>query len=461
MGMATEGTMTKTPMDSDSFLSNLRKSGLVSTQRLAAALDNVPLNGHGKTVARALVQKGLLTKFQAELLLVGRNTGFVLGQYRILDLLGQGGMGRVFKAEHIAMGRTVALKVLAPQHTKTEKARALFIREVQAAAKLMHPNIVTAHDANDIDGRHYLVMEYIDGPNLDQLVRERGTLTVGLACDIIRQAASGLQHAYEQGMVHRDIKPSNIILQRTGSTLSSGYLVKIVDFGLACLVDALEDDDVAGAGANNVVVGTPDYLSPEQATNLRMVDIRSDLYSLGCTFYFLLTGQVPFPDGSPLEKLNRHTGEEPVPVEQLRPDIPQEVASIVRTLMAKHPGHRYQRPVELVLELMPLAAPVPCAWPAAKSPPAPSPGTDTVETAANTGAGPQAPAGAEEAPADNMTAVDALLQEDIMPMPQLETQPIPATGPHAGPRWTALTLAVLAGGALGAALMAALLSLLR
>jgi len=365
--------MTKTPMNSQSFLTNLRQSGLIPALQLDAALVDVPLNGRGKTVARTLVQNGLLTKFQAQLLLIGRTSGFVLGQYRILDLLGQGGMGRVFKAEHLTMGRTVALKVLAPRHTKTAKARELFMREVRAAAKLMHPNIVTAHDANEIDGRHYLVMEYIDGPNLNQLVRERGPLPVGLACDIVRQVASGLQYAYEQGMVHRDIKPPNVLLQRSGTALSSGYLVKIVDFGLALLVDASEGENGEGESgegdgmlptAKNVVVGTPDYLSPEQARNLRTVDVRSDLYSLGCTFYFLLTGQVPFPGGTPLEKLIRQTREEPAAVEQLRPDIPQEVASIVRCLMAKEPSHRYQSPAELVLELMPLAAPVPFAWPA-------------------------------------------------------------------------------------------------
>src|SRR5205814_1338081 len=148
-------------------------------------------------VARALVEQGQLTKFQAELLLAGRTTGFFLGQYRILEQIGQGGMGRVFKATHQAMNRTVAIKVLAPQHTKTEKARQLFQREVRAAGKLLHPNIVTAYDANENDGRLYLVMEYVDGPNLEQLVRDRGPLPVGLVCEIMRQAALGLQCAHE------------------------------------------------------------------------------------------------------------------------------------------------------------------------------------------------------------------------------------------------------------------------
>jgi serine/threonine protein kinase len=359
-------------MDRFTFLTNLRKSGLVPEEHLEAALERVPVTDRARSVARALVQDGLLTKFQAELLLVGRTNGFTLGQYRILDQLGEGGMGRVFKAEHLAMGRTVAIKVLAPQHTRTEKARALFLREVRAAGRLMHPNIVTAHDANHVNGRHYLVMEYIDGPNLDQLVADRGPLPVGLACDLMRQAAAGLQHAFEMGMVHRDIKPSNILLQRTGGSLSSGWLVKVLDFGLARLGDKGDKGEGTIVAAKNTVMGTPDYLSPEQARSLHMVDIRSDLYSLGCTFYFLLTGQVPFPGGDALEKLIRHTKEEPTALEQLRPDVPQPVADVVRCLMAKEPAHRYQTPVELVSELAPLAASGEPMWgpirPAARSP---------------------------------------------------------------------------------------------
>jgi serine/threonine protein kinase len=368
--------MTKMKMTSSKFLANLRQSGLVPEHDLTAALERVPATDRARTVARALVQVGLLTKFQAELLLIGRTSGFTLGQYRILDQLGQGGMGRVFKAEHVAMGRTVAIKVLAPQHTRTDKARQLFMREVRAAGRLMHPNIVTAHDANEVDGRHYLVMEYIDGPNLDQFVAERGPLPVGLACDIIRQAACGLEHAFEMGMVHRDIKPSNILLQRTGSTLSSGCVVKVLDFGLARLGDTAGRTGSTTELPNNTVMGTPDFLSPEQARSLHLVDIRSDLYSLGCTFYFLLAGKVPFPGGTTIEKLIRQTKDEPTALEQLRPDIPLEVADILRCLMAKEPANRYQTPAELVEALAPFAAPMPTFWGPNRIPP--SPNSDTV-----------------------------------------------------------------------------------
>lgn len=354
--------MTKTRMDSQTFLTHLRHSRLVPEHDLTNALERMPATERGRSVARGLVQLGLITKFQAELLLVGKTSGFSLGQYRIVDQLGQGGMGRVFKAEHMTMGRSVAIKVLAPQHTRTEKARQLFLREVRAAGRLMHPNIVTAHDANELEGRHYLVMEYIDGPNLEQLVHERGPLPVGLACDIIRQAATGLQYAFEMGMVHRDIKPSNILLQRTGQTLSSASLVKVVDFGLARLGDKVDNTDGTIVTQKNTVLGTPDYLSPEQARSLHLVDIRSDLYSLGCTFYFLVTGQVPFPGGTTVEKLIRHTKEEAPAVEQLRPDIPAQIADVIRCLMAKTPANRFQTPVELVAELAPWAAPMPANW---------------------------------------------------------------------------------------------------
>ena len=204
---------------------------------MAGVMGRLPETPRGRVVARALVEQGLLTKFQAELLLAGSTSGFLLGQYRILDQLGRGGMGRVFKAEHQTMNRVVALKVLSPHLLKTPKAQQMFQREVRAAARLVHPNIVTAYDANQIDDRYFLVMEFVDGPNLDQLVRERGPLPVGQACDFIRQAADGLQYAHELGMVHRDIKPANLLVQRSAGQPPTfdRACVKILDFGLARL----------------------------------------------------------------------------------------------------------------------------------------------------------------------------------------------------------------------------------
>jgi serine/threonine-protein kinase len=349
---------TTQPMDRPTFLANLRQSKLVSPEQMARVAPKLPTLNDGQAVARALINGGILTRFQAELLLANRVNGFFLGQYKILDQLGRGGMGRVFRAEHQTMSRVVAIKVLAAHLVKTPRAQQLFQREVRAAAKLVHPNIVTAFDANQIGERCYLVMEYVDGANVDELVRQRGPLPVGYACDFIKQAALGLQHAHELGMVHRDIKPANLLIQRPQSTTSNGYcILKVLDFGLARLASL----DTPGANRDsimaveNTVMGTPDYLSPEQARNLHDVDIRSDLYSLGCTFYFMLTGQVPFPGGTTLEKLVRHSTVEAPPVEELRADVSPQVAEIIRRLLAKLPAQRFQSPAELAAALAPFA----------------------------------------------------------------------------------------------------------
>src|SRR5713226_9511767 len=264
--------MPTTFMDRQTFLANLRQSGLVEPAELKAAVKRLPVTNRGRVVARTLVEWGLLTKFQAEMLLAGRTGGFLLGQYRILDQLGQGGMGRVFKAVHLTMNRIVALKVVTSQLVRTEQGRQLFMREVRAAARLMHPHIVTAYDANQIGDRHYMVMEFVDGPNLEQLVREHGPLPVGQACDFIRQVANGLQFALENHMVHRDIKPANLLVQRAaGSARDTQCVVKILDFGLARLHQRNPEDE---PGPNtiltkeNTVMGTPDFLSPEHARDV-------------------------------------------------------------------------------------------------------------------------------------------------------------------------------------------------
>lgn len=346
-------------IDRQAFLANLRQSGLVTGKQLNKVAPHLPPSNQGSAIAQVLVEKGLLTKFQAELLLNGRSTGFHLGQYRILDYLGRGGMGRVFKAEHQTMNRVVAIKVLAPQMVKTPKVQQLFQREVRAAAQLVHPNIVTAFDANQAGDRCYLVMEYVDGPNLEDLVRQHGPLSVGMASEFIRQVATGLQYAHEMGMVHRDIKPANILVQRAaGNSPSASCQVKILDFGLARLQGCGATKGPGGESIvteKNQVMGTPDYLSPEQARNLHNVDIRSDLYAVGCTFYFLLTGKVPFPGGNTLEKLVRHSTDEAIPLEQLRRDVPRPLLALIRKLMAKEPKDRYQAPMEVALAVAPYA----------------------------------------------------------------------------------------------------------
>jgi serine/threonine-protein kinase len=357
------------PVDGQAFLANVRQSGLLDSGRLAAVAGQVADRG-SRSVARALVQRGLLTRFQAERLLAGRVSGFILGQYRILDQLGRGGMGRVYKAEHTTMGRLVALKILSSRLVQTARAQELFLREVRAAGRVVHPNLVTAFDAGQFRNRFFLVLEFIDGPNLDQLVRQQGPLSVGLACDFIRQAALGLDHAHQLGLVHRDVKPSNLLVQRGNEKASGRSVIKISDFGLARLHEPdIHPDEALGTILTkaNMVMGTPDFLSPEQARNLHNVDLRSDLYSLGCTFYFLLTGQVPFPGGTTVEKVIRHTTEPPTPVTRLRPDVPLPVAAVVHRLLGKAPDDRYPSAAEVVNVLNPFARGGYTMWPTSQS----------------------------------------------------------------------------------------------
>ncbi len=346
--------MTPAQINRDAFLQTLQQSGLLSPADFDVTLERLGEIDKPRALARVLVDWGVLTKFQAELLLIGRARGFFLGPYKILDQLGQGGMGRVYKALHQTMNRIVALKVLAPQLVKTPKAQKLFQREVQAAAQLNHPNIVTAYDANEVGGRHYLAMEFVDGPTLEQLVREQGPLPVGMACEIIRQTGNGLQHAHDNDMIHRDIKPANMLIQPSKNLQS--FVVKILDFGLAHLNDPSMQDALPPIELKeNNVMGTPDFLSPEQAHNMHQVDIRADIYSLGCTFYFLLTGKLPFPGGNTFEKLLRHSKEDPIDIGELRPDLPVAVRAILKLMMAKNPEERYQTPETLASALLPHA----------------------------------------------------------------------------------------------------------
>ncbi len=351
--------------DRQTFLARLRQSNLLPLEDFARLAGQLPDTDKAALVARFLVERGALTRFQAEMLLAGRTSGFVLGQYRILDEIGRGGMGRVFKALHVTMHRPVAIKVLSSKFLKTERAHKLFQREVRAAAKLVHPNIVTAYDADLVGDRHYMVLEYVDGPNLERLVREHGPLSVGQACEFARQVATALQFASERHMVHRDIKPANLLVQSSGGQPPRGCTVKILDFGLARLHAPADDgspNESSILAEHNAVLGTPDYVSPEQAQNVHAADIRSDLYSLGCTLYYLLTGEPPFPGGTLLDKVARHTKEKAPAVDRKRPDVPPAISRLVERLLAKNPQERYQTPVDLAAALEPFAVDAPPPW---------------------------------------------------------------------------------------------------
>ncbi|MFM8274175.1 MAG: protein kinase domain-containing protein, partial [Gemmata sp.] len=285
-------------------------------------------------------------------------------RYRILGQLGAGGMGTVYKAEDLLMDRVVAIKVVSPHLTKRAATVTRFQKEIRAAAKLKDHRIVTAYDAGEAGGAHFLVMEFLEGLSLDRLVAKKGALPVAIACAFTRQVALGLQHAAESGMVHRDIKPQNLMVTRKGK-------VKILDFGLARFAHAEGDPDAdnlpggrvpfgagrasAGGVTNpNMLLGTPDYLSPEQARNSHDVDHRSDIYSLGCTLYFLLTGAPPFRTAATiLDKLLAHTNDEPAPVREARFEVPAGLADVLAKMMAKKPADRFQTAKEVADALHP------------------------------------------------------------------------------------------------------------
>lgn len=271
-------------------------------------------------------------------------------RYRVLGLIGRGGMGAVYKAEHRLMERPVALKVIRPELLESPAMVRRFEQEAKAAAKLSHPNVVAAYDADEAGGTHFLVMEFVEGTSLDKYVAQRGPLPVDEAIDYVRQAAQGLQHAWDHGMIHRDVKPHNLLRTPDGR-------VKVLDFGLAAFHSehpAHSQNTPAGS-----VVGTPDYIAPEQALDPRSADVRADLYSLGCTLYHLLTGRPPFPHGSALHKLMAHREQEPPPVTRDRPDVPLWVAVVLARLLEKDPARRYATPAELIDALDARAAPAP------------------------------------------------------------------------------------------------------
>jgi serine/threonine protein kinase len=307
-----------------------------------------------KEMARALVARDWLTPFQVNQIFLGKYAGLVLGSYLLLERLGEGGMGTVFKARHRTMDRIVAVKVIRKERLNHPEAVGRFRREIKVAAQLNHPNIVKAFDADEVGGTHLLVMEYVEGTDLAKLLKQQGRLPIPAACEYVRQAALGLQHAQECGLVHRDIKPLNLLI---ATPRNEPALVKILDMGLARIQPSEDGAEVSTfLTQEGAVMGSPDYIAPEQAMGAHNVDIRADLYSLGCTFYHMLAGQVPFPGGTLGAKLVRHKLEEPERIERLRPEVPPALAAIVHRLMAKRPEDRYQTPAEVAAVLGQLIA---------------------------------------------------------------------------------------------------------
>ena len=335
------------PATADELLDLTRKSGVLELARLDAyaqkLADDPPPDA--KALAARMVDDGLLSGFQADQLLQGRWKRFFIGKYKVLEKLGRGGMANVFLCEHKLMRRRVAVKVLPAVQGRDPAALERFYREARAVAAVDHPNLVRAYDIDQDENLHFLVMEFVDGVNLYDLVKRHGPLDPARAAHYVAGAAVGLQHAHEMGLVHRDIKPGNILVDRSG-------VVKVLDLGLALFFHP-EDDDQLTKKYEETVLGTADYLAPEQALDSHAVDIRADIYSLGGTLYYLLTGRPPFPEGSITQKLVAHQQREPVPILELRPDTPPELVAVYERMAKKDPAARYQTPAEVVTALEP------------------------------------------------------------------------------------------------------------
>lgn len=318
----------------DLFSQRVIESGLVSAQELEAVLTTLPEDkiGDVKHLATLLVRQRKLTRFQAREIYAARHKSLVLGNYVVTDKLGDGGMGVVVKARHRRMDRTVALKVLSPSLTKSEEAVQRFHREARAAAKLDHQNIVTAYDADECNGTHYLVMQYVEGADLAAIVQGHGPLDIFVALNCIEQAARGLEYAHTRGIIHRDIKPSNLLLDGDG-------MVRILDMGLARIESAeSETDQLTGTG---MIMGTVDFMAPEQAMATKAVDARADIYSLGATLWYLATGRPMYEAESMVKKLMAHQNAAIPSLHATCPDAVPELDAFFEKLVAKVPEDRY------------------------------------------------------------------------------------------------------------------------
>ncbi len=333
-----------------SFLKLLERSGIVADERLKSELANLSEKAAGRKVnvkelAGHLVDSGLITQWHTDKLLAGKYKGFFLGKFKLLGHLGSGGMSSVYLAQHKISEQLRAIKVLPRKKVADKSYLDRFYLEARAAASLNHPNVVRIYDICNDNNTHYMVMEYVKGQDLYELVKEKGALGLEEALRYCAQAADGLTHAHQRELVHRDIKPANLLKMPNGD-------VKILDLGLA-LVNQ-DDSESLTVLYNEKVMGTADYLSPEQAVNSHEVDLRADIYSLGCTLYFLLTGHPPFPDGTLAQRIAKHQTQEPADIRVSRPDCPESIVTICQMMMRKNADERYQTCAEVKNELMKL-----------------------------------------------------------------------------------------------------------
>ncbi len=410
----------------EQFVTLVRALPLSANQ--AAAAEAAFVASAPNELPKELIRREALTEFQVRYILAGRGADLTVGRYLLLSELGAGGMGTVFKARDTAMDRMVALKLIRDERLMNPAALARFQQEVRAAARLAHPNIVRAYDAGTANGKHFLVTELVIGHDLGHELARRGALPPGEACEFARQAAVGLQHAHEQGLTHRDIKPSNLLFS------TAERLVKVADFGLARMGDA----GSGGLTTDDTVIGTPDYIAPEQAISATAADIRSDLYSLGCTLYHFLTGHVPFPRDTAYAKLRAHEREEPPPLDDACHGLNPALVAVVQKLMAKHPTERFQTPLEVVDALIQF-----CPKPSSST------GAYRLASAASRSAPPPLPASAS-GPVVLPTPVPT-----AEPIPEAYTVPEPQPAPKSN---KALALAGIAGGALALVVLVVVLT---
>lgn len=337
------------PTKGTELLELVRKSGLLDQPRIDSYVTNLESEGAVEEdpakLASRMVKDGLITIFQARQMLRGRYRGFFLGKYKVLEPIGSGGMADVYLCEHTSMKHKVAVKILPIEKLKDPSLLGRFKREAQAIAALNHPNVVRAFDLDNEGNLHYLVTEYVDGCNLQDYIKKNGPIAPERAANFIAQAAAGLQHIQEADLVHRDIKPGNLLLDRSG-------VVKLLDLGLARFSDLDRQDNLTRDFDDGRVLGTADYIAPEQGIRGSDVDIRADIYSLGATFYFMIKGEAPFEGASVTQKLLFHQIKEPPPL----PDtVPPEIVELIKHMMAKKPDLRVQTPEEVVERLMPYA----------------------------------------------------------------------------------------------------------
>jgi eukaryotic-like serine/threonine-protein kinase len=344
------------PVSVDGFLKHLSDSGVLSVRELTALESKIPVQKRrqdARALASELVRLKKLTPFQATVLCEENPLPLLLGNYVLQDKIGAGGIGVVYKAQHRRMKRTVAIKVLSQTSVQSKQLLKRFLREAEAAAKLIHQNIVTAFDADEINGVPFLAMEYVDGVDLHVYVSKHGPMAVDKAIDCITQAARGLEHAHSLGIIHRDIKPANILLDVQG-------IVKILDMGLVRIKEGFaplstsestDTVDVAPVTQNGTICGTVDFMSPEQALDSSQADHSSDIYSLGATFYFLMSGKAMYDRPNLIDRIMAHR-EEPLPsICSIKPNVPAQIDFLFHRMVAKLPQDRYATMTELIHDL--------------------------------------------------------------------------------------------------------------